>query len=691
MPSQAISSLTAVSADWVGTTEIPFNSGLVTIIGARGSGKTALAEMIATGCDCVPTTVGSSDDMHNSSFLARAYCHLGAGRVHLIWGNDDTVARYLDGRDSGDPASFPRARYLSQQFVEDLCSAHGPTDGLIEEIERVIFEAHPHESRDGALDFSELREQRTIRFRQARAREVDTILQISQRISEELEKERLAGLLAQQVAQKEKQIEDYKADLGRLVIKGSDDQLRRHEELQVVAQALSKKVEAYKEQRRAFEGLQDEVGNMRTALAPEMLRQSQARHLGSGLSVEQWEEFLLDYKGPVDQSLADYIAWADKQITELVGSPPEEQSNGKPFIAHDADLSDVKLATLYAEIERIEGLLNADKLVRDQYSALSRRITQETTTLQTLQARLEDANGAAERRRTLQQERDAAYERVFNAIIEEEHALAELYAPIRKRLEVAGGTLNKLRFSVFRLADTGTWAAYAEENLLDRRLEGPFRGRGALIKKAETELKSILETGAAKEVTKAMSEFISAYQNDILIHAPVPREQHEAFRSWLGRFAEWLFSTDHIIVRYGITYDSVEIEKLSPGTRGMVLLLLYLALDDADDRPLIIDQPEENLDPQSVFDELVPLFAAAKGKRQVFMVTHNANLVINTDADQIIIADASPSSDSELPLLTYQAGGLDNAMIRKTVCDILEGGEFAFRERARRLRVRLER
>jgi energy-coupling factor transporter ATP-binding protein EcfA2 len=152
-----------------------------------------------------------------------------------------------------------------------------------------------------------------------------------------------------------------------------------------------------------------------------------------------------------------------------------------------------------------------------------------------------------------------------------------------------------------------------------------------------------------------------------------------------------LFSTDHISVRYEIAYDGVDIRKLSPGTRGIVLLLLYLALDDADDRPLIIDQPEENLDPKSVFDELVSLFIKAKAKRQVIMVTHNANLVINTDADQIIIADAGPHPAAGLPPITYVAGGLEDVNIRKAVCDILEGGEEAFRERARRLRVRLER
>jgi hypothetical protein len=75
----------------------------------------------------------------------------------------------------------------------------------------------------------------------------------------------------------------------------------------------------------------------------------------------------------------------------------------------------------------------------------------------------------------------------------------------------------------------------------------------------------------------------------------------------------------------------------------------------------------------------------------VIMVTHNANLVINTDADQIIIAGAGSHSTGGLPPISYVAGGLEDENIRKEVCNILEGGEDAFRERARRLRVRLDR
>ena len=91
-----------------------------------------------------------------------------------------------------------------------------------------------------------------------------------------------------------------------------------------------------------------------------------------------------------------------------------------------------------------------------------------------------------------------------------------------------------------------------------------------------------------------------------------------------------------------------------------------------------MDQPEENLDPKSVFDELVSLFIAAKEKRQVIMVTHNANLVINTDADQVIVADAGPHTDGGLPRITYRAGGLEDAEMRKAVCEILEGGKRHF-------------
>ena len=155
----------------------------------------------------------------------------------------------------------------------------------------------------------------------------------------------------------------------------------------------------------------------------------------------------------------------------------------------------------------------------------------------------------------------------------------------------------------------------------------------------------------------------------------------------MAQFARWLFSTEHIRITYGLTYDGVEIGILSPGTRGIVLLMLYLALDVDDSRPLIIDQPEENLDPMSVYAELVPRFREARKRRQIIMVTHNANLVVNTDADQVIVARAEPQGAGQLPRISYTSGSLETPEIRGHVCGILEGGEQAFRDRARRLRI----
>jgi hypothetical protein len=198
-------------------------------------------------------------------------------------------------------------------------------------------------------------------------------------------------------------------------------------------------------------------------------------------------------------------------------------------------------------------------------------------------------------------------------------------------------------------------------------------------------------SGDSAAVAHAMDAFRQKYQVALLEKAPFQFSDQANYRPWSRRFAQWLYSTNHITIEYGITYGGTDIRKLSPGTRGIVLLLLYLALDDADDRPLIIDQPEENLDPKSVYDELVPLFQKAKRRRQVVIVTHNANLVINADADQIIIADVDVQTGAGLPSITYRSGGLEEEQIRRTVCDISEGGELAFRDRARRLRIALGR
>ncbi|MFZ0819962.1 MAG: AAA family ATPase [Candidatus Acidiferrales bacterium] len=691
MPSQVISQVEITQAPWAVTPAIPLNSGLVAIVGARGSGKTALTDVIAAGCDAITSDSWNTDENISPSFLVRARPLIGSAEVTLTWGGGDTVTRALDGHDASGPSAYPRARYLSQQFVEELCSSTGASEGLIQEIERVIFEAHPEDRREWAANFAELLESQTTRFQQSRQREAEAIASISEQIAEEFEKEAAVSTLNLQTTQKRNLIAGYNTDLSKLVTKGTPEQAKRHAELSQAAQLLNAKIQDFGNQRRTFLTMQDEVKNMRATKAPVMLREIQARHPLSGLSAAQWDEFLLVYKGDVDKALSSYIAWADEEIGKINGAPPPPGDPMVPLIADGEDLTTVNLTTIKAEMARLEQFISADKIIRNQYVALSSRIALENNALKALEKRLTDAQGAAARRKALQSERDASYGRVFDAIISEQNVLVDLYAPLMARLSNSSGTLQKLSFSVSRVVDAKAWAEFAEDKLIDCRKSGPFSGRGSLTSLANSDLKRAWETGSAIQIQAAMADFIAKYSKELLKHAPYVPTQTLEFRTWLKQFAKWLFSTDHIAVRYEIAYDCVDIRKLSPGTRGIVLLLLYLALDDADDRPLIIDQPEENLDPKSVFDELVSLFITAKAKRQVIIVTHNANLVINTDADQIIIADAGSHPTGGLPPITYAAGGLEDANIRKGVCDILEGGEEAFRERARRLRVHLDR
>ena len=288
---------------------------------------------------------------------------------------------------------------------------------------------------------------------------------------------------------------------------------------------------AFINQRRTFVALQDEVVDLRRNKAPETLRQTQARHPGSGMSPEQWDAFLLDYKGEVDNALAEYIVWAESQISGLKGGPPSLGNDQTPYISNDADLDTLPLAILEAEMSRLEKLVSADKQIQRNYAILTSRITAESAALETLKQKLIDASGAKDRRQQLQRDREAAYQRAFEAIIAEQAVLEQLYAPLMERLTNASDTLRKLSFLVARVADVAKWAEEAEEDLIDLRIQGPFRGRGTLLQRANEVLRPAWETGSAVDIQAAMREFQHRYLNALLQHSPVPRTEHTEFRA----------------------------------------------------------------------------------------------------------------------------------------------------------------
>ncbi|MGA7194321.1 MAG: AAA family ATPase, partial [Anaerolineales bacterium] len=140
-------------------------------------------------------------------------------------------------------------------------------------------------------------------------------------------------------------------------------------------------------------------------------------------------------------------------------------------------------------------------------------------------------------------------------------------------------------------------------------------------------------------------------------------------------FTEW---PAFMHVRAIVRLNGKATEVLSIGQRGTLLLKVFLATATAK-QVFIIDQPEDNLDNNFIMHELVPLIRKAKKSRQIIMSTHNANLVVNADAEQVIVArlDVEQSRD-------YKCGSIENPEINHAIRDILEGGEGAFRQRERK-------
>jgi hypothetical protein len=139
----------------------------------------------------------------------------------------------------------------------------------------------------------------------------------------------------------------------------------------------------------------------------------------------------------------------------------------------------------------------------------------------------------------------------------------------------------------------------------------------------------------------------------------------------------YLFGFSYLDIRFNITFSGKPISFLSPGEKGTLLIIFYLLIDK-DKRPIIIDQPEENLDNETVAKKLVPFLKTAKKDRQIIIVTHNPNLAVVCDSEQIIYANLDKNNKN---LISYNSGSIENFGIREKVIDVLEGTKEAFNNR----------
>ena len=165
--------------------------------------------------------------------------------------------------------------------------------------------------------------------------------------------------------------------------------------------------------------------------------------------------------------------------------------------------------------------------------------------------------------------------------------------------------------------------------------------------------------------------------------------------------AQEFLASNWFDLQYDIHYQGDNLRQMSEGKSAYVILRLLLDFSD-NEYPILIDQPEDELDNRAIFTELVSYIREKKNKRQIILVTHNPNIVVGGDAEEVIVANHNGSGNENHNdvKFEYWSGPLEDSFqddasryiltqkgIREHVCEILEGGTEAFKKRERRYRI----
>ena len=138
------------------------------------------------------------------------------------------------------------------------------------------------------------------------------------------------------------------------------------------------------------------------------------------------------------------------------------------------------------------------------------------------------------------------------------------------------------------------------------------------------------------------------------------------------------FPRDALEITFGP--NNRRIEQASPGQKSAALLAFILSYGI---EPLLLDQPEDDLDNELIYKLVVEQLRKTKSKRQVIVVTHNANIVVNGDAEMVLPLEVGGGETH-----VRQAASIQEKEVREAICDILEGGQQAFEQRYKRIHLR---
>jgi len=681
------------SKKWFGTDPILLNENLVSVIGEKGSGKTALVDLIAFASGDF-----ALEEKDQASFLYKALIPtkqipetIEECEVIVHWKNGEqdriTIKKDLSGYQSKK-----KVKYLSQSFIEKRCRPEN-FEELQREIEGIIFQHIPISDRLGETTFEGLRYRKTegIEVQKAQCRRNisdlnNEIFSLEEDIAsldtKKEEKTKLENELAELESQKPKPTTEKEIKIEKRL-----SLLNGHKTI------LDEKIANLKLQIVSIDSIRTKISTLKSHIEKQ-LSQIKGDLEKLGLSYEKIEFAINpDFTAALAQKEAE-INEELRKIEEVVGVDEDTQIEGQEVKLEDLPENKIEGLSLSETKEWIKKLESISTIVESTRKAIQEydeKINMIKARLKELEKSISDIEKL--KKPSLpekEQARKKAYSDYFKILAKEKSILEELYAPLRNKASTKDG----IQMEFFARIELNVESFFRKgQNVLDFSRKGRYYRGEKVLFEAIKDIAVSIELGEVEDITGEIEKLHNSFKTDKDGKELDIQSQLLKGKKKLD-FYNWIFDTTDFKVAYNIKYQGTSLELLSPGKKGVVLLLMYLVLDTENSVPLIIDQPEENLDNKSVFPSLVNYFREIKRRRQVIVITHNPNLVLNTDAEQIIVANFDAGPNTQSSRIAYVSGAIENSFVSKKAkipleqrgirehgLDILEGGKTAFRKR----------
>jgi ABC-type lipoprotein export system ATPase subunit len=670
--------------DWFSGT-VKLNPGLVAIIGNKGSGKTALAEAIGLLGNC--TSADAFSFLNEKKFRQPRNNKAKEFEATLTWRSQHTSTRSLgDSTDDNAPAAVS---YIPQSYLELICNEvnNQPGGAFDKELKSVIF-SHVSEDKklgteslDALLKFKTEPLQQRLEAMRGELTDLNrSIFELEQR-SSNTNRQMLLGLKES----KDRELEAHEKIEPEEVVKPDTDPAQ-----QETMNKVSEQIATVNQER---DGLNESVRAADAAQRTDATKSASASRILLQLhNFEAAHKTLLanlkadcDVLGLDPKSLVS-ITVTDKPVTDADAAAKVDSQQQAVIVK----TSSTRLEELKSEIERLTAELDAPNSAHQKYVEALRTWTarrealigtaEKRDSLSYIEHQIKDLESLPDQLKQAEEARAAKVKEIFAQIQEIVLTYRTLYHPVQEFILLNPVANQKLHLEF----DASIVPVNLDDAILSKVNQGR-RGSFAGVEEGRRALKAVVETADFQSAAGALAfaeTVLGRFRADLRQSPPSSVDLSEQLKSGTSplELLDSIFGLKYLSPKYQLKWSGKSIEELSPGERGTLLLIFYLLIDRRD-VPLIIDQPEDNLDNQTVYDMLVACLREARQRRQVIIVTHNPNLAVVCDADQIIHSHIDKQHKNKV---TYTSGSLENPKTNTFSIMVLEGTRPAFVQRDRK-------